>query len=116
MRSAGSLTFSGRSALIFMGFHAPSRTSRIRSIEFTTVLNLGQLLVARPPSDLPRLCSQRQPDLGGFMTAVTLDQLLRRQVAARGGKTALTSAGEALSYADIDRRAAQVAHGLIARG
>jgi acyl-CoA synthetase (AMP-forming)/AMP-acid ligase II len=50
------------------------------------------------------------------MTAVTLDQLLGRQVAARGAKTALIFEGEARSYADLDRHATQVAHGLNARG
>ena len=50
------------------------------------------------------------------MTAVTLNQLLRDQVAARGAKIALKFAGEARSYADLDRHASLIAQGLLARG
>src|ERR1700687_5474291 len=50
------------------------------------------------------------------MTAVTLNQLLRRQVAAHGDKIALKFEGDSRSYTDIDRHAAQIAHGLNAYG
>ncbi|SRR6266403_42434 len=50
------------------------------------------------------------------MQDVTLNQLLLDQVHARPEKTALQFGGELLSYALLERRALQVAHGLIARG
>ena len=50
------------------------------------------------------------------MTTLTLNQLLRRQVTAHGDKIALKFEGDSRSYTDIDRHAAQIAHGLIARG
>ena len=50
------------------------------------------------------------------MTSVTLNELLCRQVAAHADKCALYFAGDTRSYAEIERRAAQIAHGLTARG
>jgi acyl-CoA synthetase (AMP-forming)/AMP-acid ligase II len=47
---------------------------------------------------------------------VTLNQLLQRQVVAHGDKLALCFENDACSYADLDRRAAQIAQGLIAAG
>ncbi len=50
------------------------------------------------------------------MTTDTLNQLLRRQVEAHGVKIALKFEGDSRSYTDLDRHAAQIAHGLIAGG
>jgi acyl-CoA synthetase (AMP-forming)/AMP-acid ligase II len=50
------------------------------------------------------------------MTAVTLDELFQRQVAARGGKVALRFENETVTYNELDRRASQIAHGLRERG
>src|ERR1700732_2724428 len=50
------------------------------------------------------------------MTAVTLDELIQRQVGARGEKIALRFENEAVTYRDLDRRAAQIAHGLREQG
>jgi acyl-CoA synthetase (AMP-forming)/AMP-acid ligase II len=50
------------------------------------------------------------------MPAATLNQILRAQVEARGAKVALLFEGETRSYAELDRHAAQIANGLIAKG
>jgi acyl-CoA synthetase (AMP-forming)/AMP-acid ligase II len=50
------------------------------------------------------------------MTPATLDELFQRQVATRSEKIALRFENEAVSYADLGRRATQVAHGLRQRG
>lgn len=50
------------------------------------------------------------------MMALTLNPLLRAQVTARGTKAALIFEGDSRSYADLDRHAAKIAQGLIARG
>src|SRR6267142_1319055 len=50
------------------------------------------------------------------MTTDTLNQLLRRQVDAHGVKIALKFEGDSRSYTDLDRHAAQIAHGLITGG
>jgi len=50
------------------------------------------------------------------MTVLTLDRMLRRQAAERGTKIALRAGAESCTYATLDRRASQVARGLIAAG
>ncbi|HUI60876.1 MAG TPA: long-chain-fatty-acid--CoA ligase [Steroidobacteraceae bacterium] len=50
------------------------------------------------------------------MKQLTLDRMLRRQAADRGAKIALRAGAESSSYAVLDRRASQVARGLIAAG
>ena len=50
------------------------------------------------------------------MKNVTLNGLLQAQVAERGAKTALKCGSESVSYAELDRRAVQVANGLQAGG
>jgi acyl-CoA synthetase (AMP-forming)/AMP-acid ligase II len=50
------------------------------------------------------------------MLEFTLDEILRRQVAARGGKIALLYDGEACSYEELERRANRIANGLLERG
>ncbi len=50
------------------------------------------------------------------MTPVTLNPLLRDQVAAHGSKVALRFGVQTRSYADLERNAAQIAHGLMERG
>jgi acyl-CoA synthetase (AMP-forming)/AMP-acid ligase II len=50
------------------------------------------------------------------MMALSLNESLRAQVEARGTKTALMFDGETRTYADLDRHACQIAHGLMAQG
>ncbi len=50
------------------------------------------------------------------MAILTLDRMLRSHAAERGGKTALRDASTSLSYAMLERRARQVARGLLAAG
>jgi acyl-CoA synthetase (AMP-forming)/AMP-acid ligase II len=51
------------------------------------------------------------------MTQTTLDDLARRHATERGGKVALRdSSGDALTYAELERRACRVANALIAAG
>jgi acyl-CoA synthetase (AMP-forming)/AMP-acid ligase II len=50
------------------------------------------------------------------MNGATLDQLFQRQVATRGEKIALRFENQAVTYTELDRRATQVAHGLLERG
>ena len=50
------------------------------------------------------------------VTATTLGAILRRHVAERGEKVALRFAESSISYAELERRACQVANGLIAAG
>lgn len=50
------------------------------------------------------------------MPASTLNESLRHQVALHGSKTALIFDGESRTYAELDRHAAQIANGLIAKG
>lgn len=58
----------------------------------------------------------REPKYLSGMKSVTLNDLLRAQVAERGSKTALKCAEETVSYGELDRRATQVANGLQAIG
>jgi len=50
------------------------------------------------------------------MTLITLDRLVRHHAIERGAKTALSDASTSLSYALLERRARQVARGLLAAG
>jgi acyl-CoA synthetase (AMP-forming)/AMP-acid ligase II len=50
------------------------------------------------------------------MQGTSLNQLVRHYAKVRGEKIALKFEGEVLSYAELDSRATQIAHGLIAGG
>jgi acyl-CoA synthetase (AMP-forming)/AMP-acid ligase II len=50
------------------------------------------------------------------MATLTLDRMLRQHAAERGAKTALNDTSVALSYAELEHRARQVAQGLLAAG
>ena len=52
----------------------------------------------------------------GYWTGDTFDQMLARQVAVHGDKVAVVGDGVRLSYAELARRAAEVAAGLLALG
>ena len=50
------------------------------------------------------------------MALLTLDQMLRRHAIELGAKTALQDASTSLTYSELERRARQVAQGLLAAG